>query len=59
MATIITGGEDVRREMLASYSSLIVVTTMLVTLRFFTKWKYVHNIGPEDIACAASYVSYR
>ena len=42
----------------SSYSTLVVVATVLVALRIFVKLKIVRSIGPEDFALVFSLVVF-
>ena len=37
---------------------IIVAAIVVVVLRFFVKWRFARNVGPEDWFSAAALVSY-
>ena len=57
MTSVHAAGVECRRKMFLSYSVLIGVAMSLVAFRVFAKWKYVRNVGPEDMAIVISLVS--
>ena len=50
--------EKYQEDMTITFVSLLIVSSLIVGLRIFTKLKFVHNLGAEDFFSLAAFVSF-
>lgn len=58
MSTSLLAEESPYAGYFVSLILLVLTAVVVVALRFFVKWRFARNIGPEDWFSVAALVSY-